>query len=66
MRNFTVYLPCPYQSANGKKCKGETLSDGRAKVTISVVCNKCGHVYYADLDTAKTWPAKPQRRQIRH
>lgn len=65
MRNFTIHLPCPYRSDSGRMCTGETLADGRAKVTISVACKKCGHVYFADLDALTTWPAKPQRRNSR-
>lgn len=60
MYKFTIHLKCPY-----KNCTGETLADGCAKTTISVVCSKCKHVYCADLDTLKTWPIKPQRRRGR-
>lgn len=56
-RPFSIHLPCPYPH-----CKGETLADGRAKVTISVVCPKCRNTYIADLDTLKTYPSSPQRR----
>lgn len=58
--NFTIHLLCPYD-----RCKGETLADGRAKVTISVICPKCGNTYLADLDTMKTYRSKPQRRMGR-
>lgn len=61
MRTFNVHLKCPYPC-----CKGETLSDGRAKVSISIVCSKCGNVYVADLDTMRTHTAKPQKRYGRH
>lgn len=64
MRSFSIHLHCPYY-INGKPCKGETLADGRSKTSISVTCGKCGRVYIADLDTMKTWPAKPQRHQGR-
>lgn len=60
MHDFTIHLKCPY-----KNCTGETLADGRAKITISVVCSKCKRVYCADLDTLKTFPAKAQRRRGR-
>lgn len=47
---FTRHLKCPWCN------KGEALADGKAKVTISVQCGKCGHVFYGDLDTLKTVP----------
>lgn len=61
MNTFNVHLKCPYGY-----CKGETLSDGRAKVSISIVCSKCGGVYIADLDSMQTYRAKPQKRYGRH
>ena len=54
---MSYHLLCPWCS------KGETLSDGRAKVTISVQCRKCGNTYLADLDTLMTEKAKQQRRK---
>lgn len=66
-QRFTVHLPCPYPKSNGKgHCTGETLADGRAKVTISVCCPKCQSIYEADLWTMKTTPSKAQRRMGRH
>ena len=65
-QRFTVHLPCPYPKSNGKgHCTGETLADGRAKVTISVFCSKCNRFYEADLWTMKTYPSHAQRRQGR-
>ena len=58
-REMTVHLKCPWCG------KGETLADGRGKVTISVQCRKCGNTYLADLDLAVTERATPQRRQGR-
>lgn len=59
MADFRIHLKCPWCE------KGETLADGRAKVTISVLCGRCTRPYIADLDTMKTERAKPQRRQGR-
>ena len=59
MREMKYHMPCPWCEA------GETLSDGRSKVTISVVCGKCGRTYTADLDTLHTERSKPLRRQSR-
>ena len=59
MKELKHHMPCPWCG------KGETLSDGRSKVTISNQCPKCGRVYLADLDTLKTMRFKPQRRQYR-
>lgn len=56
MKNYTIHLVCPYCH------KGETLADGRAKVTLSIMCPKCGGFYTADLDTMKTERAKACRR----
>lgn len=42
--------------------KGEVLADGKAKVTISVMCPKCKNFFLADLDTQKTEKATAQRR----
>lgn len=56
MRNYTIHLVCPYCH------KGEALADGRAKVTLSIMCPKCGGFYTADLDTMKTERAKACRR----
>ena len=47
MNEMKYHLKCPW-------CEnGETLSDGRGKVTVSVVCVKCKNTYLADLDTLK-------------
>ena len=56
MNEMKHRLPCPWCD------KGETLSDGRGKVTISVRCEKCHQTYLVDLDTLKTMRSKPQRR----
>ena len=53
---FTRHLKCPWCN------KGEALADGKAKVTISIQCGKCGHVFYGDLDTLKTEKGVAQRR----
>ena len=58
-RPMSVHLGCPWCG------KGETLADGRGKITISVQCRKCGFTYLADLDRAATERATPQRRQGR-
>lgn len=58
-QEFKYHLTCPWCG------KGETLSDGRAKITISVQCSKCRNTYLADLDTMKPERSKPQRRQGR-
>ncbi len=58
-REMSYHLLCPWCS------RGETLSDGRAKVTISVQCKKCGNTYIADLDTLMTKKSAPQRRRGR-
>lgn len=59
MKEMKYHLKCPWCD------KGETLSDGREKVTISVLCGKCGNTYLADLDSLRTMRSKPQRRQSR-
>lgn len=53
---FNRHLICPICK------KGEVLADGKAKVTISVMCPKCKNFFLADLDTAKTERATAQRR----
>ena len=59
MLGFPYHVTCPW-------CHhGEVLSDGRAKVTISTVCSKCGRVFLADLDTMHTERSSPQRRNGR-
>lgn len=38
---MSIHLRCPW-------CEGsETLADGKGKVTISVQCPKCKHIYKA-------------------
>lgn len=59
MNNFTRHLLCPWCK------KGETLADGKAKVTISVQCPKCGRFFLGDLDTLKTEKTKACRRMGR-
>lgn len=54
--NFHIHLICPYCH------KGEALADGKAKVTLSIRCPKCGRFYTADLDTMQTEPSQPLRR----
>ena len=56
MPDLKYHLKCPWCG------KGETLADGRGKVTISVQCGKCSNTYLADLDTLKTMRTRPQRR----
>lgn len=46
--DFKRHLTCPWCK------KGEVLADQKAKVTISVVCPKCDHVFTGDLDTLCT------------
>ncbi len=53
---FNRHLICPWCK------KGEALADGKAKVTISVMCPKCNHFFWADLDTLETERATAQRR----
>lgn len=53
---FDRHLICPWCK------KGEVLADGRAKVTLSVKCPKCGHVFTGDLDNLKTEKTVPQKR----
>lgn len=55
-KNFPLHLVCPHCR------KGEVLADSNAKVTISVMCPKCGDFFTADLDTGETKRAKPCRR----
>ena len=54
--NFDRHLICPWSS------KGEVLVDGKAKVTVSVMCPKCKHIYTGDLDTLKTKKDVAQKR----
>lgn len=61
MIHLRIQLHCPH-TINGKPCKGVTLTNGRF---LSVVCAKCGRVYYIDLKEMKTWAGKPQPRQGR-
>ena len=56
MSEMRYHLKCPWCE------KGETLSDGRGKITISVQCEKCHHTYLADLDRNITMRAKPIKR----
>ena len=57
--SFNRRLICPW-------CRrGEVLADGKAKVTVSVMCPKCNRFFWADLDTQKTEKAKAQRRSGR-
>ena len=57
--NLKYHFICPF-------CKqGEVLSDGRAKVIISVQCPRCRRFFLADLDTLKTEKAAAQRRKGR-
>ena len=58
-REMRYHYKCPWCG------KGETLADGKGKVTISAQCGRCGGFYLADLDTGVTEKAKPQRRQGR-
>ena len=56
VKMMSFHLRCPW-------CEGsETLADGKGKVTISVQCPKCKHIYKADLDTGKTEKSKAQMR----
>jgi uncharacterized Zn finger protein len=42
--------------------KGEVLADGKARVSISVRCPKCGHFYTGNLDTLTTERTVAQKR----
>lgn len=56
---FNIHMICPWCK------KGEALADGRAKVTMSIQCPKCGRFYLADLDTMKTEKGNACRRMGR-
>lgn len=56
---FFVHLLCPWCH------KGEVLSDGKAKITISVCCPICGRYYTGDLDAIKTERSAACKRQGR-
>ena len=56
MREMRNHLKCPWCN------KGETLSDGRGKVTISVRCEKCHNFYIADLDLITTMRGNSVKR----
>lgn len=56
---FHRHLVCPWCK------KGEVLADGKAKVTVSVMCPKCKRFFQGDLDTLKTEKAVAQRRSGR-
>jgi len=56
LNEMKYHLKCPWCD------NGETLSDGRGKLTISVRCEKCHNTYLADLDSLKTMRSKPLRR----
>jgi len=56
---FNRHLICPW-------ClKGEALADGKAQVTISIQCPRCGKVFLGDLDTLKTEKGKACKRANR-
>lgn len=57
--SFNRHLICPWCK------KGEVLADGKAKVTVSVMCPKCNRFFWGDLDTLKTDKATAQRRSGR-
>lgn len=61
MKNdFSYHLICPV-------CKrGEIISDGKGKITVSVQCPKCRNIFKADLDAMKTERSSPQRRNNRN
>lgn len=54
--SFDRHLNCPWCN------KGEVLADGKAKVTVSVMCPKCKHFFWADLDNLKTERANACKR----
>lgn len=56
MKKFDRRLICPWCQ------KGLTLADGKAKVSISVMCPKCRRYYIADLDTLKTEKASALKK----
>lgn len=58
-RNFVYRYLCPWCG------KGEALSDGNAKVTISLQCPKCGRIYIVDMDNGKTERSSARRRNRR-
>lgn len=55
-KQFNIHLVCPYCH------KGEALADGKGKITLSLMCPKCGGFFTADLDTLKIERAKACRR----
>lgn len=55
-KQFNRKMICPWCG------HGETMADGRAKVTISVQCAKCKRVYWGDLDTLRTERGTAQKR----
>lgn len=60
MKNgFNRHLVCPWCH------KGEILADGKAKVTVSVMCPKCSNFFAGDLDTLQTERTKACRRMGR-
>lgn len=56
MKEFSRHLICPWCK------KGEALADGKAKVTISIQCSRCGRIFYGDLDTLRTEKGTTCRR----
>lgn len=44
---FTRHLICPWCQ------KGEVLSDGKAKITLSVECPKCHRFFTGSMDSLK-------------
>ena len=59
MYPLNVHLVCPWCK------KGEILADGKAKVTVSVMCPKCKQFFLADLDTQETKKSSAQPRSGR-
>ena len=57
---FNRHIICPWCG------RGEVLADGKAKVTVSAQCPKCGRVFYGDLDTLKTEKGKACKRSGRN
>jgi phage FluMu protein Com len=56
VNQYNRKLVCPWCN------KGEVLADGKAKVTLSIMCPKCSRFFTGDLDTLKTERAVAQKR----
>lgn len=56
---FKYHHVCPWCK------KGEVLSDARGKITLSIQCPKCGHIFTADMDRLTTDRSTAQKRLSR-